>query len=141
MKTTFVVFCALSLAVPVAVASADSESVLQCAGNLVGSDGVRVNLIRSAKSGLRANLIFGTTVSGQMYRVQPTAEGFKGDRQGLPMELRVSSSRARNKYIDGRKASLEVTFVDLRNPSGQGRHSTKLSDQFVCGKQIRPYRQ
>jgi hypothetical protein len=127
------------LALIIVISSARAETIFQCAVNNVKQGGVRVNVIQSPKYGYRANLIFGTTVSGQMYRIQPTKEGFKGDSHGLPMELRISRVPTQNKYIVGYAAQLDVVYVDMRNASGEGSVSTTPSQRFVCGKQVRPY--
>ena len=48
-----------------------SKTIMQCAENHITTyNGARVNIIESNNGQLRANLIFGTTVSGTMYNVQ-----------------------------------------------------------------------
>lgn len=122
---------------------AASKTVMKCAvGNVTGGDGARVNLIENEKGQTRANLIFGTTVSGTMYSVAVDESTYKGSIKGksaFVIELIVTNQAASNKYVNGYKASLKAIYPDLRNADGTGSVATSPSDQFVCGEQIAPF--
>lgn len=123
--------------------TAQAATLFQCAvNNVVGYQGARINVIQNAKGQLRANLIFGTTVSGKMYSLSEIAPGiFQGAVKGKGKEkqtlkLFVSNVAMENNYIRGFVSQLEVSSI-----SGQGA-SFKSSDAdgFVCGKKIRNFR-
>lgn len=126
--------------------NAHAETILRCAVKKVSADGTgaRINLIQNANGTLRANLIFGTTVSGTMYNITEVGPGvYQGaikTNGKFWIKLAVSSSKAENRYIKGFKASLNVIYPDLRKRTGFGTFNSEASDEFVCGKQIRGYR-
>jgi hypothetical protein len=128
-------------------AQAHAETILKCAvNNVVGYEGARVNVIKNAKGEVRANLIFGTTVSGTMYSVSEIAPGiFQGAIKGKGKEkfwikLFVSGAVAENKSIRGGKSQLEVVYPTTLVKSGMGHFKSFEKDNFVCGEQFRPFR-
>jgi hypothetical protein len=122
-------------------AQAHAVTILKCAVKRVTADkGARVNLLQGSDDTLRANLIFGTTVSGTMYHVTEVRPGiYQGTIKGkkdFKIQLAVSDTPSENKYIRGYRATLEVTYPDLQESSGRGSFRSVGSDQFVCGEQI-----
>ncbi len=118
--------------------SAAAETRFRCSVGQLGSwRGARVNMIYSESNGLRANLVFGTTVSGTMYRITSQEDGvYLGEIKKFPkayLKLRVSNTKAENKYIKGTAASLEVVYPDLNSRSGLSKLKTETADNFVCG--------
>lgn len=135
------VFVAMTFA-----AQAQAATVLQCAVNNVAADrGARVNIIKNAKGEVRANLIFGTTVSGKMYSVSEIAPGiFQGAIKGKAnqkywIKLFVSGAAAENKSIRGGKSQLEVYYPTKLNSSGIGYFKSSEKDNFVCGEKFRRF--
>jgi hypothetical protein len=123
---------ALLIAMP---ALANAGTLFQCAVDSVQADrGVRLNVIEN--NGVkRANLIFGTTVSGTMYAVEETASGLKGHIKNSPqfeMELIISSQQAENANIRGHRAVLRAIYPTLQNAQGFDVVETEL----VCGDKI-----
>lgn len=114
---------------------ANAKTVLfQCAGDDVQARGVRVNVIEN-NGLLRANLIFGTTVSGTMYGLKEVQDGYIGQIKNKPtysMELKISNIQARNSNIDGYKASLKAVYPTLLNSKG----FDVVNVDFVCGEKI-----
>lgn len=114
---------------------ANAKTVLfQCAGDDVQARGVRVNVIEN-NGLLRANLIFGTTVSGTMYGLKEAQDGYIGQIKNKPnysMELKISNIQARNSNIDGYKASLKAVYPTLLNSKG----FDVVNVDFVCGEKI-----
>lgn len=135
-------FAAMSIFVGL---NASAETVLQCAVNKVPTSGARINIVENDKGQLRANLIFGTTVSGTMYNITEVKPGvYQGAVKANDkfwIKLAVSEVQAENRYIRGYKSSLEVVYPDLRKASGFGVFKSKAGDVFTCGKQIRGYRE
>ncbi|MFS4457610.1 hypothetical protein [Bdellovibrio sp. HCB2-146] len=123
--------------------TAQAATLFQCAvNNVVGYQGARVSVIQNAKGQLRANLIFGTTVSGKMYALSEIAPGiFQGTLKGKGKEkqtlkLFVSNVTMENNYIRGYVSQLEVS-----SSSGQGvSYKSSDADGFVCGKKIHNFR-
>lgn len=111
------------------------KTLYQCAVDKVESeDGARVNIIEH-KGKLRANLIFGTTVSGTMYTVTETAEGFSGTIKRNPffkILVKISEEPAQNANIDGYASSLEAIYPTALSPEG----FKELKINFVCGKKL-----
>lgn len=139
MKTLITTaFTALLLA-----SNAQAVTEFKCAGDDVLDRGVRVNLNRSESGTLRANLIFGTTVSGTMFNVTEVSPGiFEGAIKGKPqfaIRLAVSSKPAENKYIRGAAAELEVIYPNQTVPTGISHLKTSAQQNFACGKQVRGY--
>lgn len=134
------VFVALSFG-----AQAQAETLLKCAVNNVGTQGARVNVIRNAKGEVRANLLFGTTVSGQMYSVSEIAPGiFQGTikgkgKQKFWIKLFVSGAAAENNSIRGGKSQLEVYYPTVQAASGVGYFKSSEKDNFVCGEKVRRF--
>lgn len=135
------VFVALSFGV-----QAQAETVLQCAVNdVAGYKGARVNVIKNAKGEVRANLIFGTTKSGQMYSVSEIAPGiFQGSIKGkanqkFQIKLFVSGAAAENNAIRGGKSQLEVYYPTTQVSSGVGYFKSSEKDNFVCGEKVRRF--
>lgn len=125
--------------------NAMAGTVLQCAVKKVPSQGARINIIENSKGQMRANLIFGTTVSGTMYTVTEVKPGtyqgtIKSDEK-FWLKLSVSLIQSENRYIRGYKSSLEVVYPDLRKASGFSHFKSSEDDEFTCGKQIRGYRE
>jgi hypothetical protein len=116
--------------------TANAKTILyQCAVDRVGHDGARVNLIE--KDGvIRANLIFGTTVSGTIYNVKEMNRGYYAgqikNKSAFTMELVITDKRARNDNIDGYESSLKATYPTLETSSGYDVVETSL----VCGEKI-----
>lgn len=122
---------ALALLLPV---SALAETKFQCAGNNVRNGGVRVNVMKT-KGKWRANLIFGTTVSGTMYVMKKNGNVYEGIARGdsdYRMILTLSEQTEENANIMGVAARLRVTYPDLDFP---GVRSTK-NVALVCGEKI-----
>jgi hypothetical protein len=118
-----------------------SKTIAQCTVNKVsGGEGARVNLLQTEDGQYKANLIFGTTVSGQSFQVSQISAGvFVGsirNKPQFPIKLVISSLGKVNSYVNGYAASLEAAYVDLRNPNGMGSVKTTDADGFVCGKII-----
>jgi hypothetical protein len=122
---------------------ANAETILKCAVKNVRNEGARVNLLQSAGGNLRANLLFGATVSGTMYNVVEVKPGvYQGTIKGkeeFKLELTVSEVAAENRYIRGFKSSLSVEYPDLRKRSGRDSFTSTAGDEFVCGRQIRGF--
>lgn len=135
----------LTLVTLTSPAFAASTTVMKCAvENVHGYEGARVNVIQNAKGEVRANLIFGTTVSGTMYKAAQVDNKIVGairNKTQFTIEVALSNEAATNKYISGVKATLSAVFPDLRNANGIGSVVTVASDNFVCGKQIAPFSQ
>ncbi|MCB0370132.1 MAG: hypothetical protein KDD45_12090 [Bdellovibrionales bacterium] len=111
-----------------------ANTIYQCAVENVVPHGARVNILEN-KGKFRANLIFGTTVSGTMYSVEPSQFGYKGSIKGQPgfsIEIYVSSTRAKNSNIEGFAAKLNAVYPTLQNAAG----FNKVSTPIVCGKKI-----
>ena len=120
-----------------------AETLMKCAVNDMSSRAARVNLIKDKKGDVKANLIFGTTISGTMFKVEETEDGlFVGsirNKSEFWIKLDVSSTKHKNKYIDGYLSKLDVVYPTVLEPSGKKHLTTKKSDLFVCGKQIRNF--
>jgi hypothetical protein len=125
----------LLLGLLVSTHSFAAETLYQCAVDHVGSDGARVNVTRNSSGKLRANLIFGTTVSGKMYNVQERSGGYSGEINGqseFKISLEITKKPAKNSNIEGFESHLDVSFPTALNPSGKGRANVDL----VCGKKL-----
>lgn len=127
-------------------AQAHAATLLKCAVNdVAGYKGARVNVIKNAKGEVRANLIFGTTNSGQMYSVSEIAPGiFQGaikgkGKQKFWIKLFVSGAAAENNSIRGGKSQLEVYYPTTQAASGVGYFKSSEKDNFVCGEKIRRF--
>lgn len=117
------------------------ETVYQCAVDKVDPDGARVNIIVSNFNQLKANLIFGTTVSGTMYNVEVGYTAFnqaiytgvrKGDdvaRIVITLEIRTELE---NSNVRGRQAHLFAVYPDLNSSTG---YST-IDTDIICGEKI-----
>ena len=114
---------------------ANAKTVLfQCAGDDVQDRGVRVNVIEN-NGVVRANLIFGTTVSGTMYSLSETPEGYIGQVKNKPtytMDLKISPIQAQNSNINGYKASLKAVYPTVLNSKG----FDTVNVHFICGEKI-----
>jgi hypothetical protein len=123
--------------------NASADTVLQCAVNKVPTNGVRVNLMKSVQGQMRANLIFGTTVSGTIYNVTEVKPGiYQGSiksNEQFWIKLSISSTPAENSYIRGYKSSVQVVYPDLRKSSGFGTFNSVAAEEFTCGKKINSY--
>lgn len=135
------VFVALSFG-----AQAQAETVLKCAvNNVTAQQGTRVNIIKNAKGEVKANLLFGTSVSGKMYSVTEIAPGiFQGAIKGkanqkFQLKLFVSGAAAENNSIRGGKSQLEVYYPTKQAASGIGYFKSSEKDNFVCGEKIRRF--
>ena len=124
--------------------TAQAGTLFQCAvNNVAGYQGARINMIKNAKGQLRANLIFGTTVSGQMYSVSEIAPGiFQGTVKGkgkdkLLLKLFISNVSMENNFVRGFVSQLEVSYGDSKQTSY---FKSSPEDGFVCGKKIRNFR-
>jgi hypothetical protein len=109
-------------------------TLFQCAVDRVEGHGARVNVIEN-KGHIRANLIFGTTVSGTIYSVTKTNTGYAGQiksKPGFTIELVITDKRDTNSNIDGYEAYLKATYPTLQNSDGYDLVETLL----VCGKKI-----
>ena len=128
MKTLILaVLLALPLALP-------AKTLYQCATNKVSPNGVRINVIES-NGKTRANLIFGTTVSGTMYSVEEGSRGYSGEIKNKPqfsLDLEISDTPARNANISGYRAYLKAIYPTMQNANGYDLVDTEL----VCGKKI-----
>ncbi len=116
-------------------ASANAKTTLyQCAVENVDPDGVRVNVIHS-KGKLRANLIFGTTVSGTMYQLNEIKNGYTGNIKNHPeytIDLNISNKAGQNTNIKGKKAHLNAMYPTELNAKGFDTIETDL----ICGEKI-----
>lgn len=121
-----------------------ADTLFKCAVDRVTANkGVRLNVIRNAAGGLRANLIFGTTVSGIMYSLKEIAPGrYRGtkDKETFWLLLRVSGSEMQNRSIKGFSSDLSVVYPDLNKKTGKAFYETRPTDDFVCGRQIATFR-
>ncbi len=121
-----------------------STTKLQCATKNTKRGGVRINMLEG--STLKGNLIFGTTISGTMYELHEVRGNvyqgiIKSDKaRKYYLRLIVSNTPADNGYIRGHAAQLDARYPNLNNANQMADISTKDSDEFVCGKQIRSYR-
>lgn len=118
-----------------------SKTLAKCSVNKVGNyEGARVNLLETEDGKLKANLIFGTTVSGQMYHVTQVSSGvFVGSVKNQPqfrLKLVISTIGKANSYVNGYAASLEATSPSLNSSTGMKSVKTTANDEFVCGKFI-----
>lgn len=127
-------------------AQAQAETLLKCAVNNVSAQqGARINIIKNAKGEVKANLLFGTTVSGKMYSVSEIAPGiFQGAIKGKVnqkfwIKLFVSGAAAENNSIRGGKSQLEVYYPTTQNASGIGYFKSSEKDNFVCGEKVRRF--
>lgn len=131
MKT----FLSAMMVVMILSTVANAKTVLfQCAGDDVQARGVRVNVIEN-NGLLRANLIFGTTVSGTMYGLKEAKDGYIGQIKNKPtysMELKISNIQSRNSNINGYKSSLKAIYPTLLNSKG----FDIVNVDFVCGEKI-----
>lgn len=129
-KVLFTMICA---AIFGGVANAKT-TIYQCAVDQVEPHGARVNVVEN-KGLLRANLIFGTTVSGTIYNVEKTNRGYAGQIKNKPeftMELVITNERDENSNIDGYKSHLKAVYPTLLNSDGYEVVETTL----VCGEKI-----
>jgi hypothetical protein len=113
---------------------AGAETVFQCAVNQVNPDGVRLNVLESNK-GARLNLIFGSTVSGTMYTVTKSRDGYLGTVKGHPefeIQLMISQVIGRNSNISGYVSHLIAIYPDLNSSTGKGFVDLDL----ICGQKI-----
>ncbi len=113
---------------------ANAETIYQCAVDKVVPHGVRVNVIET-NGKLRANLIFGTTVSGTMYSVERTADGYAGEIKNKPdftLALDITSNEAENSNIRGYRSHLKAVYPTLENENGYD----VIDANFVCGEKI-----
>lgn len=127
-------------------AGAASPAEMKCAvKRVVGYHGARLNLRLGNPDDVKANFIQGTTVSGTMYHLRQLSPGvYEGTIKNSPqfwMKLQISRQEAENAYIRGSRASLEVVFPTQLNSSGKQRLKTQSKDDFVCGRQVHPFRQ
>lgn len=131
MKKSLLTF----MAVITLTVMANAKTVLfQCAGEDVQAGGVRVNVIEN-NGALRANLIFGTTVSGKMYNLTEAPQGYIGQINNKPaftMELNISNIAAVNSNINGTKATLKAVYPTLLNSNG----FDVVETNFICGEKI-----
>ncbi|MNT33204.1 hypothetical protein D3C72_1691180 [compost metagenome] len=104
-----------------------------------------MNIIKNAKGEVKANLLFGTTVSGKMYSVSEIAPGiFQGAIKGkanqkFQIKLFVSGAAAENNAIRGGKSQLEVYYPTTQAASGIGYFKSSERDNFVCGEKVRRF--
>jgi hypothetical protein len=123
---------------------AHAETVMKCSVNKLGPyKGARINLLQS-NGKLRANLIFGTTVSGTMYGIYHSGAGFyfgkNAGQKDAWLKLEISPVvTMKNNYIEGHLATLEVVYPDLNSKTGVSYLKTSTKDLFVCGKQINSF--
>ncbi len=117
------------------IGTAQAKTTLfQCAVDHVRGGGARINIIEN-NGVVRANLIFGTTVSGVMYAVQRTQDGFIGQIKNKPeftLELAISRERGRNSNIAGYKAYLKAVYPDLNKSAG----FDIVEGPLICGEKI-----
>jgi hypothetical protein len=129
-KFLLAVICAIALG-----GTAHAKTTLfQCAVDRVEGHGARVNVIES-NGGIRANLIFGTTVSGTLYHVEKTNLGYAGQIRNKPafrLELVITGEPGRNSNVDGYKSYLKATYPTRKNRRGYDAVETAL----VCGEKI-----
>jgi|GEM_PF-2670345 len=121
----------LLLSLPLSV---NAKTLFQCAVDNVVPGGVRVNVIES-NGKIRANLIFGTTVSGTMYSVKETSWGYSGEIKNKPpftLELTLSTTPTENANIRGSLSRLKAIYPTLENDRGYDVIDTEL----VCGTKI-----
>lgn len=114
--------------------STQAETIYQCAVDNVVPRGVRLNIIEN-QGQVRANLIFGTTVSGTMYNVDAYRLGYKGSIKGspnFPIEIYISTTRAKNSNIEGFASQVKAVYPTQLNSSG----FDQVTVQLVCGKKI-----
>jgi hypothetical protein len=129
------IFLTVLLGTLFAVNANASTTLFQCATDNVRAGGVRVNVLKSNNSLDRANVIFGTTVSGTMYVVGQTPTGYEGYINGKPeftFKLVISQSGNINSNIDGYESELTVIYPTFQNAAGYKVVKTNL----VCGKKI-----
>lgn len=131
MKTFLLTF----MTVTTLTMMANAKTILfQCAGDKVQAGGVRINVTENDNI-IRANLIFGTTVSGTMYGIIESPEGYLGQIKNKPtysMELKISDIQGRNSNIMGYKASLKAVYPTLLNSKG----FDIVDANFICGAKI-----
>lgn len=123
------------------IAFGASKTIAQCTVNqVVDYTGARINLLQMKDGQLKANLIFGTTVSGTAYRVQEVSPGvFEGSIRNQPqfsIRLVISSKGKTNRYVNGFSSALEAIYPDVNSSTGKGSVKTTTKDNFVCGKII-----
>jgi hypothetical protein len=112
----------------------NAKTLFQCAVDKVVPGGVRVNVIEN-NGKIRANLIFGTTVSGTMYSVHETSGGYVGAIRNKPqftLELTLSDTAVENANIRGSLSQLKAVYPTLNNDRGYDVIETEL----VCGTKI-----
>lgn len=125
---------------------AGSQTFMQCSvGKVKGYEGARINLLKDSNGDFKANLVFGTTVSGTMYHVAQRSDGleYQGrikNKDKFWLVLKLTNKAAQNRYIRGQAASLEVVYPTLQNRAGYKVFKSAPADNFVCGKQINNFR-
>ncbi len=138
MKNFFALLASLVLSTS---SLASAKTIIQCAvGRVSGGEGARINLLQADDGSLKANLIFGTTVSGTVYHVLQTSPGvYQGQINAKPefsIHLIVSPQISSNKYINGHKSSLQIIYPDLNSQTGKSSFKSSPTEDFVCGKKI-----
>lgn len=113
---------------------ASAKTIYQCAVDNVTQRGPRVNIIENNGS-LRANLIFGTTVSGTMYKVSESDQGYTGKIRNRPeftLDLVITQEKTENSNINGFRSHLKAVYPTFRTQTGFDIVDTDL----VCGEKI-----
>lgn len=128
--------------------SGSGVTFMQCAEKkITASKGMRLNVLKYADGSFATNLIEGTTVSGTKFNTKKT-DGSTNEQPGtyegtrarrFTLTLVVKKSKAKNKYIEGYAADLEVNYPDLRRASGEDSYKSTDEDQFVCGEKINDF--
>ena len=114
--------------------TAHARTLFQCAVDNVRDQGARVNVIETNGT-LRANLLFGTTVSGTMFQLAQTTNGYQGAILGRPeftILLRISNRVGNNSNISGYQSELTAVYPTSLNSQGYQMIQTRL----ICGKKI-----
>lgn len=119
--------------------SAQAATIMQCAVDKVGPDGVRVNILKSGDN-YRLNLVFGTTVSGTMYNAkleqgdggQAYIGSIKGKSEKFVIQLNLNNKPAKNSNIKGVEAHVNAVVPDLNSET----KSSQIDADLVCGKKI-----
>lgn len=115
-------------------AASAGTTIYQCAVDTVVPQGARVNIVEN-NGAIRANLIFGTTVSGTMYDVTPSPLGYSGtirNKANFDINLAISTTRAKNSNIEGFKSHLKAVYPTLQNRFGYD----VIDVDLVCGQKI-----
>ena len=121
-----------------------TKTLMQCAvGKVSALNGYRINVTENSSGELAINFLEGTSVSGTKYKATKVSGKagelpgeYEGSRGAFKATLIVSDKKISNRYIEGFDSKLEITFEDVREPSGEKVYISERGDQFVCGKKI-----